>query len=343
MRLDNQRQSDNVDDHRGETGMGGPGSGGGMGGLGGGSSMGGGGGLTMLLPLLFRTLGMRGIVILAIVYFGLKFGLGIDLINIVNGGGGGAISFPSGNGTHVQLPGGATIGQSADSSLQGSGVNGKDVTTTDAGKVFVARILASTEDVWTKIFSDMGQQYEKPRLVLFTGFDQSGCGSAQSSMGPFYCPADHKVYIDLNFYQDMKNKLGAPGDFAQAYVVAHEVGHHVQNLLGIADQVQQQRSQGTEAESNALSVKMELQADCFAGIWATAADATKHILESGDIEEALNAASQIGDDHLQKASRGYAVPDTFTHGTSAQRVKWFKTGLTAKALKECDTFSANPL
>ena len=341
MDLNNQRASDNVDDQRGQGGGFGPGGGGGAGSFGGGS--GGGGGLAMLLPLLFRTLGIKGIVILAVVYFGLKFGMGIDLINLVNGGGGG-ISLPGGT-SQIQLPGTpGSLDQSANnSSMAGGAGTGKDVTTTDAGKLFVAKVLGSTEDVWTKIFTGMGQQYEKPRLVLFTGYTQSGCGTAQSAMGPFYCPADHKVYIDLEFYQDMKDKLGAPGDFAQAYVVAHEVGHHVQNLLGIADQVQQARSQATEVESNALSVKMELQADCFAGIWATEADAQKHILQQGDLEEALNAASQIGDDHLQKASRGYAVPDTFTHGTSAQRVKWFKTGVSAKSLKDCDTFSANPL
>ena len=212
--------------------------------------------------------------------------------------------------------------------------------TRDPGKRFVAQILGSTEDVWTKIFSDMGKQYQNPRLVLFTGFTQSGCGTAQSSMGPFYCPQDRKVYIDLSFYQELKTKLGSPGDFAQAYVVAHEVGHHVQNLLGIADQVDNARRQATEKQANALSVKLELQADCYAGIWATEADAMNHILETGDIEEALNAASQIGDDRLQKSSQGYAVPDTFTHGTSAQRVGWFKKGLAAKSLNDCDTFSA---
>jgi uncharacterized protein len=342
MDLNNQRQSDNVDDQRDSGGGFGPG-GGGMGGLGGGGGMGGGGGLAMLLPLLFRTIGMKGIIVLVVAYFALKMFVGVDLINMVNGGGGG-ITMP-GNTTQIQLPNDTNLGQSASNrNLDGgSGAATQDVTTTDAGKVFVSKVLASTEDVWTPIFASMGQQYEKSRLVLFTGYTQSGCGTAQSSMGPFYCPADHKVYIDLAFYQDMKTKLGAPGDFAQAYVVAHEVGHHVQNLLGIADQVQQARSQGSETESNALSVKMELQADCFAGIWSTEANAQKHILQAGDLEEALNAASQIGDDHLQKQSRGYAQPDTFTHGTSAQRVRWFKTGLAAKSLRDCDTFGANTL
>jgi uncharacterized protein len=343
MRLDNQKPSDNVEDQRGGGG-GGFGGGDGSTGLGGGGgSLGGVGGLGALLPLLLRTIGFRGIVILAVLYFALKFFLGFDAINMINGGG---FSLP-GNNTQIQLPdttSNAQVGQADNAGgVAGGGVSGTDVTTTDAGKDFVARVLGSTEDVWGKIFKDMGQQYEKPPLVLFSGYTQSGCGTAQSSMGPFYCPNDHKVYIDLAFYQDMKTKLGAPGDFAQAYVVAHEVGHHVQTLLGISDQVQSARSRASEADSNALSVRMELQADCFAGIWATEADATKHILESGDIEEALNAASQIGDDRLQKRSQGYAVPDTFTHGTSAQRMKWFKQGLTAQTLKECDTFSADPL
>jgi uncharacterized protein len=339
MRLDEQRPSDNVEDQRGSGG--GFGGGGGSTGLGGGGG-GLGGGLIGLLPLLLRGLGLRGVILLAIVYFGLKFGLGIDLINILNGGG---ISMPGGT-SQIQLPdasGNTQLGQAGSTANSGGGVPGTDVTTTDAGKLFVARVLGSTEDVWGKIFKDMGKTYEQPPLVLFTGYTQSRCGTAQSSMGPFYCPSDRKVYIDLAFYQDMKNKLGAPGDFAQAYVIAHEVGHHIQTLFGIADQVQAQRSRVSEAESNALSVRMELQADCFAGIWATEADATKKILEAGDIEEALNAASQIGDDRLQKRSQGYAVPDTFTHGTSAQRVKWFKQGLAAQTLKDCDTFSADPL
>jgi predicted metalloprotease len=162
-------------------------------------------------------------------------------------------------------------------------------------------------------------------------------------MGPFYCPRDHKVYIDLSFYQDMKTKLGAPGDFAQAYVIAHEVGHHVQNLLGLADKVTQTRMRASEEESNALSVRMELQADCFAGIWAKEADATAHILEQGDVEEGLNAAAAIGDDRLQKRSQGYVVPDSFTHGSSEQRVRWFKKGLAATDLRDCDTFGADKL
>jgi predicted metalloprotease len=185
----------------------------------------------------------------------------------------------------------------------------------------------------------MGQTYQKPNLVLFTGFVQSACGMAQSAMGPFYCPRDSKVYIDLSFYQDMKNKLGAPGDAAQGYVIAHEVGHHLQNLFGKADEVQAQRAQVSTEEGNVLSVRMELQADCYAGIWAK----QSKVFEEGDIEEALNAATAIGDDRLQKKSQGYVVPESFTHGTSEQRVRWFKTGFQATDIGQCDTFSTDQL
>jgi uncharacterized protein len=342
MRLDEQRPSDNVDDQRGGS-SGGFGGGDGSSGFGGsGGGLGGLGGAAGLLPILFRALGFRGIVILAVLYFALKIFAGVDVINMINGGG---MSLPGGTG-QIQMPdtsGSTQIGQAGGNTSAGETMSGSTVVNSDAGKLFVSRILASTEDVWGKVFKDIGQTYEQPKLVLFSGYTQSGCGTAKSAMGPFYCPSDHKVYIDLAFYQDMKDQLGAPGDFAQAYVIAHEVGHHVQTLLGISDQVQSQRSSASEADSNALSVRMELQADCLAGIWASEADATKHILESGDIEEALNAASQIGDDRLQKRSQGYAVPDTFTHGSSAQRVKWFKQGMAARSLKDCDTFSADPL
>lgn len=328
MRLDNQRESSNVEDDRG--------SGGGMGSpFSGGSSFGGGGGGTgLLLTLLLNTIGFRGVIILGVVYFGLKIFTGIDLLTMVNGSGGG-IQMPTIN-TQIAPRQAGTV-------LQNSDTTNGQAAASDSGKQFVARVLGSTEDVWTRIFSGLGKQYDKPRLVLFSNFIQSGCGTAQSSMGPFYCPADRKVYIDLAFYQELKDKLGAPGDFAQAYVVAHEVGHHVQNLLGITNQVEASRRQASDVDANRLSVKVELQADCFAGVWATQADAMNHILESGDVEQALNAASQIGDDHLQKMARGRAIPDTFTHGASAQRVKWFKTGLQAESLNDCDTFSATNL
>ena len=208
---------------------------------------------------------------------------------------------------------------------------------------FVSVVLADTEDTWNAIFSDYNRDYREPRLVLFSGAVDSACGFAQSAMGPFYCPRDQKVYIDLSFYQDLKYKLGAPGDFAQAYVIAHEVGHHVQNLLGISEQVYSARQNLSQAEGNKLSVMQELQADCFAGVWANNADKARDILEKGDIEEGLNAASSIGDDRLQKQSRGYITPDSFTHGSSAQRVKWFKTGLRSGDISSCNTFEADNL
>ncbi len=204
---------------------------------------------------------------------------------------------------------------------------------------FVSVVLADTEDTWDAIFREAGSAYEKPRLVLFTGAVQSACGFAQAATGPFYCPADRKVYIDLAFYRELKNKLQAPGDFAQAYVVAHEIGHHVQNLLGISGKVQAQHARLSPADYNKLSVKVELQADCFAGVWANHANRVRHILEPGDVEEALNAASMIGDDTLQKKNRGYVVPDSFTHGTSAQRVQWFRTGLNSGDMGRCNTFN----
>lgn len=203
---------------------------------------------------------------------------------------------------------------------------------------FTSVVLADTEDTWDAIFREGGGVYEKPKLVLFTGQVKSACGYAQSATGPFYCPADKKVYIDLGFYQELKNTLHAPGDFAQAYVVAHEIGHHVQNLLGVSGKVQSKRASISESAYNKLSVKLELQADCFAGVWANHANRVRSILEPGDVEEALNAASMIGDDHLQKQSRGYVVPDSFTHGSSAQRVQWFRTGLQSGDINHCNTF-----
>lgn len=208
---------------------------------------------------------------------------------------------------------------------------------------FVSVVLADTEDTWGALFSGGGARYQQPKLVMFTGAAESACGFAGAATGPFYCPADSNVYIDLSFYQDLKNKLGAPGDFAQAYVIAHEVGHHVQNLLGISGKMHQMRSQVSQSEYNKLSVRMELQADCFAGLWAHHADKARQILEDGDVAEALNAASMIGDDRLQKQSRGYVTPDSFTHGSSEQRVRWFKKGLRSGRIESCDTFGSNSL
>jgi predicted metalloprotease len=205
---------------------------------------------------------------------------------------------------------------------------------------FVSVVLADTEDTWQAIFTERGMDYIQPRLVLFSGQVDSACGFAESAMGPFYCPGDQKVYIDLDFYRELKDQLGAPGDFAQAYVIAHEVGHHVQNLLGTSDQVQRIQSRSNEVTANKYSVMLELQADCYAGVWAYHADKERQVIEAGDIEEATNAAAKIGDDALQKQSQGYVVPDSFTHGTSAQRVKWFDAGLASGDIDSCDTFNA---
>ena len=208
---------------------------------------------------------------------------------------------------------------------------------------FVSTVLADTEDVWNEQFQKLGRTYQEPKLVVFSGSVDSACGFAQSAMGPFYCPRDQKVYIDLSFYRDLQTKLNAPGDFAQAYVIAHEVGHHVQNQLGILSKVTRAQQQTSEVNANKLQVMVELQADCLAGVWAHHAERSRQILEQGDIEEALNAASQIGDDRLQQKSKGYAVPDSFTHGSSDQRMRWFARGIQSGQIAQCDTFSASRL
>jgi predicted metalloprotease len=208
---------------------------------------------------------------------------------------------------------------------------------------FVSVVLADTEKTWHDVFRRYGKSYEEPKLVLFTGAVESACGFAQAAVGPFYCPQDHKVYIDLSFYEDLKTRFQAPGDFAQAYVIAHEVGHHVQNLLGIAGKVQGAMQRVSKGEANRLSVKMELQADCLAGVWGYHADKSRKLLETGDLEEALRAASAIGDDRIMRKTRGTIVPDAFTHGTSEQRVRWFKRGFETGDLNRCDTFKAEYL
>jgi uncharacterized protein len=214
--------------------------------------------------------------------------------------------------------------------------------TDDMGR-FVASVLGGTEDVWGPVFQQAGSTYEKPRLVLFRGATPTACGTGQSAMGPFYCPGDQKVYIDLSFYDTLRSQLGAPGDFAQAYVIAHEVGHHVQNLLGITGKMDEMRGKVSQREYNAMSVRVELQADCFAGIWAHHNQKTGNILEPGDVEEAMNAAAAIGDDALQRKSQGQIVPDSFTHGTSEQRQRWFNSGLKTGSVQACDTFKAQSL
>ncbi|HOY87534.1 MAG: neutral zinc metallopeptidase [Methylotenera sp.] len=223
---------------------------------------------------------------------------------------------------------------------QNSQVESQPIPNDDVEAKFVAKVLGSTESTWSKIFQNAGQQYPAPTLVLFRGATPTACGTGQSAMGPFYCPGDQKVYIDLAFYDEMKNRFNAPGDFAQAYVIAHEVGHHIQHLTGVSDKVQQARqSARSEAQANQYSVRLELQADCYAGVWAHHADGANRILEPGDVEEAMRAAAAIGDDALQKQAQGYAVPDSFTHGTSQQRMRWFNQGLTTGDIRKCDTFS----
>jgi uncharacterized protein len=280
--------------------------------------MGGGGGFPgggVRIPIGGRGgLGIGGIIVLLLIW--LVFG--INPLDLLNGG-------------TVQVP-----RQQTEQTQDSTGAP-------DAMRDFVARVLGSTERVWTEKFQAMGQQYNPPSLVMFEQFVQSACGMAQAAMGPFYCPPDQRVYIDVSFFEDMDRRLGASGDFAQAYVIAHEVGHHVQNLLGIADKVTRARMQSPEAEANALSVRMELQADCLAGVWAKSADDSRQILEQGDIEEGLNAASAIGDDRLQRRSQGYVVPESFTHGSSEQRVRWFRRGLESSDMDQCDTFKAQTL
>jgi len=209
----------------------------------------------------------------------------------------------------------------------------------DQMKEFVARVLGSTGRTWGEIFARNGRTYQPPKLVLFSGGIQSACGFAQTAAGPFYCPEDYKVYIDLDFYRELRDRFHAPGDFAQAYVIAHEVGHHVQNQLGVMRTIQQRQRRSSQAQGNALSVRVELQADCLAGVWAHSANEQRKILEEGDVEEGLNAAAQIGDDRIQKRTQGYVVPESFTHGSATQRAQWFRKGISTGDLSQCDTFA----
>ncbi len=262
-------------------------------------------------------------------------GLGIGAILAI-----GIVSYALGIDPRILLSGAEML------SGGGSGYSqqvGKEGAPDDSMGQFVSAVLGSSEDVWSQIFAASGQRYEMPRLVMFSGATGTACGTGQSAMGPFYCPGDKRVYLDTSFFQEMATRFNAPGEFAAAYVIAHEVGHHVQNVLGILPKVNAQRQRVSGRESNALSVRVELQADCFAGVWAHHADNRFQILEQGDVEAALNAATAIGDDKLQKQSRGVVVPDSFTHGSSAQRVKWFSTGLKTGSVKACDTFSVSSL
>jgi predicted metalloprotease len=317
------RRSSNVSDQRGAGG----GLGGGLGGLGGGLGRGGGMG-GGILSLLFSRLGFKGILILVVIFFALKF-MGIDPLALLAGGGG--------------LTRDSEVFSESQSGTTGVTPTGN--VTEDELADFTAVILGSTEDTWRDIFAASGTTYRDPVLVMFDGSVQSACGYAQSAMGPFYCPADSKVYIDLDFYRDLAQRFGAPGDFAQAYVIAHEVGHHIQNLIGVEEQTRRERQRLSEADANALSVRVELQADCFAGIWAHHLSVKNQELqlEEGDIDEALTAASAIGDDRLQQQSSGRIVPDSFTHGSSEQRMRWFKNGFDTGNPEACDTFKANQL
>lgn len=241
------------------------------------------------------------------------------------------------------LIGGAEMLAGGGSGYEQQVQTGREGTPDDNTGQFVAAVLGSSEDVWTAIFNSSGQSYQEPRLVMFSGATQSACGLGQSAMGPFYCPPDQRVYLDTSFFEDLARRYRAPGDFAAAYVIAHEVGHHVQNVLGILPRVNAERQRLPQAQSNALSVRVELQADCLAGVWAHHADQRFSILEDGDVQEALDAATAIGDDRLQREARGTVVPDSFTHGTSAQRVRWFRTGLDSGSVRACDTFNAQQL
>lgn len=270
-----------------------------------------------------RTGGIGGIGLIILLLVGLIFGF--DPTMLFQGGG--------------QAPSGYVPQPAPSQTVPGRPAAPADVDM----KEFVAVVLGDTEETWHGVFADMGRTYHEPTMVLFSGMVASACGRADASVGPFYCPADQKVYLDFSFFDDLRERFGAPGDFAQAYVIAHEIGHHVQNLLGIAAQVEELRGRVGEKDANRLSVMTELQADCFAGIWANKAQAARQILETGDIDEGINAASAIGDDRIQRQSRGYVVPDAFTHGSSKQRVTWFRRGLESGDISACDTFNDKSL
>lgn len=301
MRIDDEQQSSNFEDHRGS---GGGGFGGGMG------------------PI---AIGGGGLGAVVLVVLGMLFG--VNPGDLMGGGQGGA---PSGYQQQGYAPGDAQVPASTGGAPSGSA---------DEDTVFARRVLTMTERVWTEVLGENGARYTPPKLVVYSGADQTGCGTGQSAMGPFYCPADQKVYLDLSFFQELSGRFGAPGRFAEAYVIAHEVGHHVQNLLGTSDKVDAARRRVDRREGNQLSVRLELQADCYAGVWANRANRQRTFLEPGDVEQGLKAASSVGDDTLQRQTQGRVVPDAFTHGTSAQRTHWFTTGFQAGDIRTCDTFN----
>lgn len=300
MRWKGRRQSNNVEDLRGSPGA---------------SAMGTGGlsAIFRILPFLLGTKIGRILLLIGVAgYFGARM-LGVDLLQV--------FTQPSNSSNEAQI------------AIQQPNAQDQELAN------FVSVVLADTEDTWRVIFKNMGREYNEPVLVLFRNSVNSTCGFAQAAMGPFYCPGDQKIYIDLSFYEALKNKLGAPGDFAQAYVIAHEVGHHVQTLLGISAKLNQAKENVSKVEANRLSVKLELQADCFAGIWGHFTNKERATLEAGDLEEAINAASAIGDDTLQQHSRGTVRPESFTHGSSKQRVEWFKRGFETGSIEDCNTFT----
>ncbi len=316
MRLDNEEPSHNVEDRRGAGGFRLPRF----------PGRGGFGGRRVRIPMGGRRGGGFGlgtiVLLLLVAYF-----MGINPLSLIFGGGGGLMPSPTREVATRQAPGGTGGGVSAERN--------------DAEKIFVAKVLGTTERTWDRIFSQrLGRTYEKPKLVLFSGAVRSACGMASAAMGPFYCPLDSKIYLDFSFFRDMRSKLGASGDFAEAYVIAHEVGHHVQDLLGILGKVQQAKRGVGRVAGNQLQVKVELQADCLAGVWG---NHNRHLLERGDLEEALQLAAAIGDDRLQKRSHGYVVPDSFTHGSAEQRVRWFRIGFESGDIRRCDTFRARNL
>jgi len=314
MRWQGRPESDNIEDRR-------YGDGGYNDGPGGGFPFPGGGGFQ--IPMGQGGLGGGGIVGLLVIV-GIALLLGVDpRVILGGGGGGGGMEMP---GRQIQMPRGAPSGVAS---------NPAD----DTLKHFVAVVLRDTEVVWDKQFREMGRNYIPPKLVLFRGSLQSGCGMASAQMGPFYCPTNRKIYIDLSFYDLLKRRFQAPGEFAQAYVIAHEVGHHIQNSLGTLGKVQQMQAASAGTQKNALQVRVELQADCYAGVWAKNTGRINNTLEPGDIESALKAAEAIGDDAIQKSARGYTVPDSFTHGTSGQRMRWFKKGYDEGTISACDTFA----
>ncbi len=346
MRYEGEKESSNVEDRRGQRGRGGfrfpfPRGGGGRG---------------MRVPMpRGRSGGMS--ILMIVILIGLVTFCGLDPRVIMQGGAPPHMPFPQettsprtgpGGGVGLDIPGFPVPGQGRSAAPAGGAGQsplgrGEVASTSDEMKKFVAVTLQYTEDVWNRIFARLGLDYSEPKLVLFTGYTQTRCGVGMAAMGPFYCPLDRKVYVDLAFYQELKQKFGVHGDFAQAYVIAHEVGHHVQTLLGIAEKVQKAKTRMSKKDGNALQVRMELQADCLAGVWARHADREKNILEPGDVEEAINAAGAIGDDHIQRKTQGRVVPDAFTHGTSKQRVRWFRQGYDTGDVQKCDTFRARNL